>query len=260
MPDADQPSGSPKPWRRPDFLIATAVAVVVGVIVGRGVAYWLTRPGSMNTVSAGLLIVLTIIGVVVVSSIWLAAVRVLGRDGRAARRSIALATAVLVACTVGAYATAGFTGGTYVEPVVLSATGTTRSTLTGAGMAPAIKDGGAATCDSEPDTRIVSSVMASDLGAFGTGRLRGFLMFSPDGSVDGWALIDGSDGNPERLPIQWAGTLRVADLSADRTSGRVTFPDVPLGEDAKLPGDSIAPEWPRTLSGEISWECGPWAE
>jgi hypothetical protein len=160
----------------------------------------------------------------------------------------------------GVMATAGMTGSTYQPPITRYSAASISAEITGSGLASATVNGAAGRCSSEPDTHTIGTVEAFDLGAFGTGRLRGYLSFSINGEVDGWAMIDGSDANPEALPIQWAGTLRVVSMLPDRSSGEVSFPDVALGVDAKLPGQTVAPEWPRTITGTISWQCQPFSE
>ena len=243
-------------WRRPAFLVPAAVALILGVLIGRSMGYY-SSIGGESIMGVAFLLALAVLGTLVTWVIWLILVALLRRSVRTAIKVLALATVAFAAGITAGAATAGATGGSYHPPVVLTAPATIKAHLMGAGLADAIVDGAAGTCESEPDRQVIGTVTAVDLGAFGAGRLQGFLSFSPAG-VDGWVLVVGSDSDPEVLPIRWAGTLTLTESPADRSSGTVFLPDVPLGEDAKLPGASIAPEWPRTMAGEISWDCGQW--
>jgi hypothetical protein len=254
----NRPSRIPR-WREPGFLLSAAVALVLGVAVGRGIAYFMSQ-GGLWVITAAFITILTGFGVIVAAVAWPVVARLLRRSPRSALASVGMTTIVLAAGIGVGAATARLTGATYHPPVTLQAAATIQANLSGPGLDTATANGTAGTCDSEPDSRAIASVTALDLGSFGTGRLRGFLTFSPDGTVDGWALIDGSDSAPDVLPIQWAGTLRVMSISPDRTKGDVYFPEVALVTDSKLPGASVAPEWPRTMTGDVSWQCQPWQD
>jgi len=243
-------------WRNPGFLVSAAVALMLGVYLGRSVAYY-GSIGGESIMGASFIVVLTAFGVVAAAIAWLIIARLLRRSAGRALASAGTSAAVLAVGMVGGALTAGITGGTYHPPIFLQASAVIQGNLSGTGLVTAMVDGAAGRCDSAPDSREIASVEAIDLGSFGSGRLRGLIVFNPDGSVDGWAMIEGSDNDPEVLPIRWAGTLRVMSMSPDRSTGDVFFPNVPLGEDAKLPEQTVAPEWPRTLTGDISWECQP---
>jgi hypothetical protein len=243
-------------WRDRGFLASAAAALALGAYLGREAAYYASIGGE-SILGVGFLIGLAILGVIIAAIGWPILARLLGRSAWRALGSVGVAAAVMTVGMLGGAATARITGGTSHPPVYLQASARIQATLSGTGLDMARVDGTMGHCDSEPDSREIASVEALDLGSFGTGRLRGLLVFNPDGSVDGWAMIDGSDSNPEALPIRWAGTLRVMSMSPDRSSGDVFFPDVHLGVDSKLPDATIGPEWPRSMSGDISWECQP---
>ena len=246
-------------WRDPGFLVCAVAALVIGVAIGQRIAYYQSIGGE-SVMSVAFFLVLTVLGVIVAAVVWPIVARLLRRSSSRAFASVGMASLVLAAGIGGGIATAGFTGSTYHPPVTLASTASISANLTGAGLASATVSGAAGSCSSEPNTRRVGTVEAFDLGAFGSGRLRGFLSFGTDGGVDGWAMIDGSDADPELLPIRWAGTLRVVSISPDRSSGEVSLDDVPLSVDAKLPGQSVGPEWPRMMSGDVSWQCQPFTE
>lgn len=246
-------------WRDPGFLLSAVVALVIGVAIGQRMAYYQSIGGE-SAIGVAVVLVLTVFGVIVAAIVWPILARLLRRSGAQALASVGLASVALTAGIGGGMATAGLTGSTYHQPITLDSAASISAELTGSGLSSATVNGAAGRCSSEPDTQTIGTVEAFDLGAFGTGRLRGYLSFSSNGEVDGWAMIDGSDADPEALPIQWAGTLRVVSMLPDRSSGEVSFPDVALGVDAKLPGQSVAPEWPRTITGSISWQCQPFSE
>jgi hypothetical protein len=229
------------------------------VSLGREVAYYASAGGE-SILGVGFVIGVTVIGVLVAAVTWPIVAALAHRSVVRALVSVGLAAGVLAAGMAGGAATAGLSGGTYHDPVYLQANAKIQANLSGTGLGTAMVDGAVGHCQSDADSREIASIEMLDLGAFGTGRLRGLLVFNPDGSVDGWAMIDGSDSDPEALGVRWAGTLRVMSISRDRSSGDVFFPDVALDHDAKLPGATVAPEWPRSISGDISWECQPFTD
>ena len=261
MSPAPERAGQPRRasrWRQARLIVVVAV-FVLGVYLGRSIAYELSIGGE-SILGASVLAGLALVGAAAASIVWPVVARLSGRSVGRALASVGLSTAALAVGAVAGTGTAGLTGATYHPPITLEAPATIQSDLFGPGLAVALADGTAGRCTSEPDSRRIASVTALDLGAFGSGRLRGFLVFAGDGSVDGWALIDGTDVDPEVLPIRWAGALHVMSISADRSSGDVFFPDVPLAVDAKLPDATIGPEWPRTIAGDISWQCQPFED
>jgi len=150
-------------------------------------------------------------------------------------------------------------------PVVLDAAAVTQADLKGGTLPFVSKDGGAGTCTSWPDTRRVESVYSSDLGKLGTGTMRATLTIPMGGSglttAELW--IDGANIPEGVFQPFWTGSARITESGAGAVSGTMTFSALKLEVDAVLkPGQSAPAEvadWPATLSGAISWECGPWA-
>jgi hypothetical protein len=75
--------------------------------------------------------------------------------------------------------------------------------------------------------------------------------------------IDGANIPEGVFQPFWTGPARITESGAGAVSGTMTFRALKLEVDAVLkPGQSAPAEvadWPATLSGAISWECGPWA-
>lgn len=124
---------------------------------------------------------------------------------------------------------------------------------------------GAATCDSMPDGRTVATITGLDLGTVRSGRLRGTLSRSVEGSAGATAefWIDGGSLPEGAYQPFWAGPVQIVDSGVDGTIGHMAFAALKREADSSVkPGDSPASQamdgWPATLSGTLSWTCRPW--
>lgn len=152
-------------------------------------------------------------------------------------------------------------------PVVLEATGVTHVQMPPGPLPFVAKVGGAAQCRSRPDSRVVAAVTALELGELGTGTLRAMVAL-PGPEVAGASaelFIDGGDLPDGTYQPFWSGPVKVTTSHGDGATGTLTFNALPLEPD---PGQMKAGEsgppadtggWPATLSGTLSWTCGPWA-
>jgi hypothetical protein len=239
---------------------------VVGVLAGRSIASSLSRGGLDGTLGAAFLLY----GVVFAAVALVAAGGLVAWRGKAVRtragRPWFLAAAVLAVGAVVGNLTAPLLGGTYHEPVALSASAAVHLQLEATSMPFAAKDQGLAECRSEPDGRVMVGLSALDLGELGPGTMRAGLTLAPAGAttatlalfLDGGDLVEGS------ARVSWSGTASVAAMVADHGSGQLTFRDLPLLSEAGKPAQDPAASaptyaWPASLSGQLSWTCQRWA-
>jgi hypothetical protein len=152
-------------------------------------------------------------------------------------------------------------------PVVLAATGTTRMQMPAGPLSFVAKNDGAADCRSGPDSRAVAGVTALELGELGSGTLRAMvgLPGPEDAGASAQFFIDGGDLPEGSYQPFWSGPVKVTTSKDVGASGTLTFSALPLEPD---PGQVKAGEtgppadsggWPATLTGTLSWTCGPWA-
>jgi hypothetical protein len=152
-------------------------------------------------------------------------------------------------------------------PVVLEATGVTHLQMPVGPMPFVAKDGGPADCRSGPDSRAVAGVTALDLGELGSGTLRAMVALPgpEDASASVEMFIDGGDLPEGTYQPFWSGPVKVTTSKSQGATGTLTFHALPLEPD---PGQAKAGEtgppadtggWPATISGTLSWSCGPWA-
>lgn len=246
-------------------VLVAAGACIVGVVAGRGIAWW----GSVSEfggITAAVLSFFVIVGVVGLSLIALIALKIRHDHMNRAIVTIFSAAALLAIGTIGGRATAGFTGGTYHEPVVLETMGATQIDLQ-PGVVPFVaKSGGRADCQSVADGRTVGSITALELGELGPGTLRAMIGV-PATASDGAAaqfFIDGGDIPDGSVQPFWSGPVQISDLGATGASGTLTFTNLTVSDPAAKPdpGASVVPNapsgWPATISGVVSWTCKPW--
>ncbi len=240
-------------------------ACVVGVLVGRAIAYW-DSVGELSAITGAVLSVVTIVAVVGLALIGLIATKL--RHGHVSRAIVTIlaAAGLLAVGAVGGGATASALGGTYRTPIVLTSPAETHVSLAATSMSFTAHDQGPAECRSEPDGRSVASLASLDLGQLGSGTLRAEFIVAaapPDPApvaqlfIDGGSLPEGSD------QVFWTGPVVLTRMNADRTSGQLTFSGLVLstgtGKPAPEPTALIpAIAWPPTLSGSLSWTCWPW--
>jgi hypothetical protein len=151
---------------------------------------------------------------------------------------------------------------------VLEARGITHIQMP-AGTSPfAARVGGEARCRSGPDSRAVAGVTALDLGELGSGTLRATVGLPSQGSGTATAemFIDGGDLPDGSFQPFWSGPANVTESGGQGATGSLTFQDLRLEADpgAAKAGETGPPAdtggWPASLSGTLSWSCGPWAD
>ena len=232
---------------------------------GRTLAYEQSLGGLTGITGAALLsfgIGLAVVALVVLGLV--ASMRGAGPKTSVVMPWFASAGVLVIGALVGNLS-APLLGGTYREPVVLTAAAGVSLQLDPVSMSFVSQDQGQAECRSQPDGRTMVSLSALDLGRLGPGTVRAGLTL-PDGSnpapaieifIDGGSLPDGA------APVSWSGTASVANLGADQRSGQLTFLDLRLatlsGKPAADPSATGAViGWPLSLSGGLRWTCGPW--
>jgi hypothetical protein len=246
------------PAGRLALALVLAGMVGVGLFAGRTVAYQ-QSVGGMTGAFSGISLAVIAVPSILATWIGVAVVAKLARARTGVVRNVnVLALASLVVGAVVGNVTAAATGGTYVEPVVLSADGTTEAAITSASAAFEPTAGGAARCASEPDGSALASLTALDLGELGQGTLRASILIVParPASTSMELFIDGAD-RPAGTEASWTGTGSVTTHAADWTTATIDFTDLRPLTDPKLPAP--AAPWDTPLSGTISWTCEPWS-
>jgi hypothetical protein len=245
--------------------VVAVLAVVLGVLVGRAIAYEASH-GGFAAIGAAVLSVLLVLLVVGMTLIGLIATKI--RHGQISRAiaTILSASALLAVSAVGGGVTARATGGTYQEPIVLEAIGETTFALD-AGPLPFVPTAqGRADCRSAPDGRTVVEVAARDLGELGSWTLRASVALptSPSEPATAAFFIDAGDLAEGSVQPFWSGHVLLASASADQASGHLAFDGLGQEIDPKMPapGSSAAAAaaraWPATISGQLTWNCQPW--
>lgn len=242
---------------RSNLLAVIAMACVVawtGVLVGRSVAIDASY-GGFAALGALATLALTIGAALVVAAVSLGlAHRRFGRAA-AALRPIMIAAGALAGGIVIGQASAS--GDLYVRPVTLHASGTARAELSGGALKFVPSASGTADCASTLDGRIVGHISALDLGVLGEAEVWAAVGLERDrsGSTRGAIFVGREDeiGMPA-----WTGAMRIDERNSDGTAGRVSFSNLIRQPDGR-PASSDPVPWPASLSGTISWACGPWA-
>ncbi|HEX5589474.1 MAG TPA: hypothetical protein VFX65_04190 [Candidatus Limnocylindrales bacterium] len=229
--------------------------LLAGAYLGYEAGYVASRGGLAGIGAAfiyiaagGLVLLLGVIGSIILAT----------RASRAAGRGLLLAAgAVLVGTVGGSVAVPTFDLG-YHDPVVRSASGTATLRLDGAEDFVAI-DVGEVTCHAVPDGLAVSSVWALELGELNGGTVRS--MFTPPGQSGGDGtmelFIDGADIEEPAAQPSWTGSGTFT-AEADGAAGEVSFASLALQGDPK--SGAVAPGWPATLGGRLTWACDPWLD
>lgn len=271
MPSSESSSGQPAAGPPPTAargLSRSKVALIfigigatlVGGLVGREIA----RENSVYSMFGGMIPTLFLLAAV-------GALGLIGLIALAARRghptfpisAMLIAAGTLAAGAVGGNVTARATGGTYVAPVVLEASGTMTLAMPDAQFV--VRLSASARCESTPDGQTVADVFGPDLGELGPGTLRGSITLAGHGSDPASAafFIDGGDLPDGSSQPFWSGPVRVSDLGLAGTSGVITFSGLGRDPDPALkPGSSAPPvsagAFPDALSGTVTWACQPW--
>jgi hypothetical protein len=250
---------------RTAFVIVAVLAVVIGVLVGRAIAYEASH-GGFGAIGAAVLAMLLAALVVGMALIGLVATKI--RHGQVSRAiaTILSASALLALSAVGGGVTARATGGTYQDPIVLEATGEVTVALD-AGPLPFVPTVlGQADCRSAPDGRTVVDISARDLGELGSWTLRASVSLPTSTSEPARAafFIDAGDLPEGSVQPFWSGHVLLASISADQASGHLAFDGLGQEIDPKMPAPespaavAAAEPWPATISGQLTWSCRPW--
>jgi hypothetical protein len=253
-------------------IIVVLAAAALGVAVGRTLAYITSEGGLSGIFGRVYLFLFVVASFVVVLTIGASALKF--RHGQLSRAIATVfgAGAILITGTILGTVTAEATGGTYHDPVVLTAPATVSVRIDPTQVTFVAQDQGPAECRSGPDTPRFADLSALDLGELGEGTLRAGLMIDTEGpgtaSVE--LFIDGAD-LPEGSPmVSWSGAVAVTSMSPSGDAGTVSFSDLALsqGDGKPAPADSgsevglpspLVSDWPATLTGTLDWTCQPWA-
>jgi hypothetical protein len=240
-------------------------AVVVGVVLGRGIAYEASHR-ELGVIGAAVLM-MSVIGVVVaMAAVALIATKIRHGHGSRAIATILAAAGLLAASAFGGGVTARALGGTYHDPVVLDALGETTFALDPGALPFVARVSGRADCRSEPDGQTVVDMTALDLGELGPGTLRAMVSLPIQASEPATAefFIDGGDLPDGSVQPFWRGPVLVATISTDHASGQLAFDGLTREIDQKMPTPessvaiAAANAWPSTLSGQLTWSCRRW--
>ncbi|HEX7949828.1 MAG TPA: hypothetical protein VF494_05740 [Candidatus Limnocylindrales bacterium] len=235
-----------------------AIGMLVGVLLGRGVAYSTSIGGLSGAfavpLGASLLAVASLVAAAVGTVGWLARRR---RSSAAILGAFGAAGTLVLGTGLG-IVSAGATGGTYREPVVLTSPGTGSLTLIRPELPFTANPDGPVQCASEGDGQVVHGITGLELGELGPGTVRGGLtLLLADGTgslelfIDGGDLPDGAD-----QPF-WTGAVTYAGVVADGTSGSVAFERL-TREPAAGPVATADVRWPEVLGGTLRWTCQAW--
>jgi hypothetical protein len=243
-------------------LFVLIAAIGFGIYLGRAIAYYGSLGDLGGILAVGVLrfvLIAPVVGLVVVGLI---ATKLRHGKPNLAIWTILTAGGLLTVGAIGGSVTAAATGGLYQAPLVLSATGETRTELTAGTMPFVGQEAGRADCRSVDNGRAVAMVTALEVGRLGAGTMRATLSVAgtgSDGATAEFWIADVPDGT---LQPFWRGYVQVIDSSANGASGRLAF-DLPRAEDAPPKGGASAvpaatSAWPPAISGTLSWSCQPW--
>jgi hypothetical protein len=239
------------------FLIIAGIALVVGAITGRVMAFERSAGGLhfLNAAVLGLFLAVAVIGLGL-TGLVAAKIRH-GHIGRA-NGTVLAAAALLATGAFGGAATAAATGGVYHEPVALQASGETTLMLDASELPFAARNGGRADCQSNADGQTVVLITAFDLGELGPGTLRAMLSMpiAPSEPATAEFFVDGGDLPEGATAPSWTGRVLVTGMGADHASGRLAFDGLSQHVDEEMPAPATS--WPTSISGELTWSCHPW--
>lgn len=245
-------------------VLVAAGAGVMGVLVGRSIAYSKSVGGLGGAFEAAFLSFFLIVAIIVLVLIALIAMKV--RHGHMSQpiATILAAAGLLAAGAVGGHTTAAAFGGLYREPVVLEAAGQTTIDLQTGDTPFTPLVAGEASCSSVPDGRAVASITALELGDLGSGGLRATLhladVASDSPTAEFW--IDGGDLPEGSTQPTWNGPVRITEIGPDGATGKLIFTNLegfsndPALKGPESPSAASGPVgWPSTLSGVMGWTC-----
>lgn len=188
-PPVEERSRGPLPASRTRSLLARGVsllvviaAIGVGIYLGRAIAYYGSLGDLGGILAVGVLrfvLIGPVIGLVVVGLI---ATKLRHGKPNLAIWTILAAGGLLAVGAIGGSVTAAATGGLYQAPLVLSATGQTRTALIAGTMPFVGQEPGRADCRSIDNGRAVAMVTALEVGHLGAGTLRATLNLAGPGA------------------------------------------------------------------------------
>ncbi|MEX2137527.1 MAG: hypothetical protein WEB29_11355 [Chloroflexota bacterium] len=116
---------------------------------------------------------------------------------------------------------------------------------------------GRANCQSVVAGTDVAGVTALSLGDMDGNALRAAVNLPAAGASGHVSLfIDAAHFPDGSVAPMWDTDEVEIQSSSGGASGSVRFADAPIRVDPEL--GAPGPSWPTTLSGEITWSCGPW--
>jgi hypothetical protein len=259
---------------RPRSILRTSLSVafaagacVIGLLVGRSIAYSKSVGGMGGAFEAAFLSFFLIVAVVTLALIALIALKIRHGQVNQPIATILAAAGLLATGALGGHTTAAAFGGLYRGPVVLETAGTATIDLRSGGLPFAARVASEASCASAPGGRAVASITALQLGELGSGSLRATIQLADEASNGASAefWIDGGD-LPEGSPqLSWNGPVEITEIAADGATGKLTFTNLEgISSDPALRGpesataSSSAGEWPATISGVVGWTCEAW--
>jgi hypothetical protein len=235
-------------------LVFRAAVLVLGFLIGRSIAYQVSRGGLEAAIGGGLWVYGTLFVLVILFAFVGIRARIRRRPVGATLRPLALSSLIFVGAAIVGNVTAAFTGGLHREAQVLEASGTITLRLDGVtGFVAA--EGSPARCASLPDGMDVAGVTGLELGLLGTRHLRGSVSLpfgnEADAHVELW--IDGADLPEGAAQPVWTGPVMVSVRPGEDRPGQATFDSLPLVHNPDLP--PYGEPFPETLAGSLVWNC-----
>jgi type II secretory pathway pseudopilin PulG len=229
----------------------------VGAFLGYQAAYLSSLGGFGGGMGAAFL-VYAIVGLVLIAIlVGLGnALRAAGRGRAASRYAFAAAALIAAGAGGGGAAVPAFDLG-YHPPVVLQARGEASVTLDGVPtFVPSAS--GRANCQSTVAGKDVAGVTALSLGDFDGNVLRAGVSLPAEGASGGHVslFVDTAHLPPGSVVPMWDTDDVEIQSSSNRASGSIRFTDAAIRVDPET--GAPASSWPKSLSGEITWSCGPW--
>lgn len=255
LPPPPPASASPSRW---PWLLGV-IPLGVGAFLGYESAYESTLGGFGGGMSAAFLAMGIGAMVVIVLLVGVANVlRPAGR-GRVAGRYAFAAAGLLAAGSAGGAAAVPVLDLGYHPPVVLQARGEA-SVILDAAPAFEASTSGRANCQSVVAGTDVAGVTALSLGEFDGNVLRADVSLPVEGASGGHVSlsVDAAHLPQGSVVPMWDTDDVDIQAPANRASGSIRFADAPIRVDPEMGAPPAS--WPASLSGEITWSCGPWFE
>lgn len=260
MPTGDDGVTQPNLGRRGAItttVVFRLAALLLGLFIGRSIAYQVSRGGLEGAIGGGLWVYGTLLALVTLFVAVAIRARIRRGPVGATLRPVVIGSAFLAAGALVGNVSAPYTGGLYRNALVLQTTGTMTLRMDDVPTFEGI-EGSPVTCSSLPDGLDAAEVTGLDLGLLGARHLRGTvsLPFGNEAAarLDLW--LDGADLPEGAFQPTWSGPLTVTVLTraGEDRPGQATFDSVALLHDPKLPAPSEA--FPEMFAGSLEWSCG----